>query len=321
MSIVNFLNKFPNEQKCKDHFKSYRLQQGITCKKCGGKDHKWIVAKEQFECKNTACRFRTTLKSGTMLENTKLPYRHWFIAMWYVSSVKKSFSALEMQRQIGHRYYEPIWAMLHKIRTVMGNRDAQYTLTGEVEMDEGFFETVMVKEERDALKKQGVEPKQKRGRGSDKQAKALIMVESEKVQVPVKNKKGELKYRIQRKVKFLKMNRIETLQGAEIGNEVEKNIGKETVLSTDNSTSYSKLKDLVKQHIPKVVNKDDVIDHLPWVHTIISNAKRDFLSRHHSVSKKYFQLYLNEFCYKFNRRYMDMFDRLMVAGVSESWCK
>ena len=319
MSIVNFLRQFPNEQKCKEHFKSYRLHQGITCKKCGGIKHKWIVAKEQFECKNTKCRFRTTLKSGTMLEGSRLPYQYWFIAMWYLSSVKKSFSALEMQRQIGHKYYEPIWAMLHKIRKVMGNRDAQYTLTGEAELDEGFFETVMVKEERDALKREDTQPKKKRGRGSSKQSKALVMVKTEEVLTPAKNKKGNDIFKIKKKIKFIKMNKIATLQGIEIGAEVEKNIGQDTIISTDNSTSYSKLKDLVKQHIPKVVSKHDIIDHLPWVHTIISNAKRDFLSRHHSISDKYFQLYLSEFCYKFNRRYMDVFDRLMVAGVAQPW--
>lgn len=209
--------------------------------------------------------------------------------------------------------------MLHKIRVAMGNRDEQYTLSDEVEMDEGFFETVMVKEERDALKANNQEYRRKRGRGSDKQSKALIMVESEEVKVPKKNGKGNNKYRIQRKINFLKMNKIESLKGSEIGYEVKKHIDKDSTLLTDNSTSYSKLKDHVKNHIPKVVNKDDIVDHLPWVHTIIANAKRDFLSRHHSISRKYFQLYLNEFCYKFNRRYMNIFERLMIAGVAKTW--
>ncbi|MFT6808778.1 MAG: hypothetical protein ACJA01_002009, partial [Saprospiraceae bacterium] len=28
-----------------------------------------------------------------------------------------------MQRQIGHKRYEPIWFMMHKIRAAMGQRD------------------------------------------------------------------------------------------------------------------------------------------------------------------------------------------------------
>ncbi len=43
-----------------------------------------------------------------------------------------------------HKRYEPIWAMLHKLRIVMGLRDEEYILQEEVELDEGFFETVSV---------------------------------------------------------------------------------------------------------------------------------------------------------------------------------
>ncbi len=53
---------------------------------------------------------------------------------------KKGFSALEMQRLIGHSRYEPIWLLMYKIRVSMGNRDNKYKLDGFTEMDEGFFE-------------------------------------------------------------------------------------------------------------------------------------------------------------------------------------
>ena len=60
--------------------------------------------------------------------------------------------------------------MLHKIRSVMGQRNAQYTLSGMIELDEGFFST-----ERDENEK--TEPL-KRGRGSQKRSKVLVMFES-----------------------------------------------------------------------------------------------------------------------------------------------
>ncbi|MFT6726884.1 MAG: hypothetical protein ACJAV7_001334 [Flavobacteriales bacterium] len=63
-----------------------------------------------------------------MLEYSKLPFRYWFIAMHLISPTKKGFSSLEMQHQIGHKRYEPIWAMMHKIRSVMGKRDEKYQL-------------------------------------------------------------------------------------------------------------------------------------------------------------------------------------------------
>ena len=57
---------------------------------------------------------------------------------------------------------------------------------------------------------------------------------------------------------------------------------------------------------------------LPWVHIAIANAKRLLLDVYHDIRPEYLQNYLNEFCWKFNRRNFGeaLFDRLMVAAVS-----
>ncbi len=69
---------------------------------------------------------------------------------------------MELQRQLGHKRYEPIWAMLHKLRAAMGKRDKKYGLKEYIELDKGFFESVSSKEKDDGAQK-------KRGRGSIKQ--------------------------------------------------------------------------------------------------------------------------------------------------------
>lgn len=57
-----------------------------------------------------------------------------------MSLTKKGFSALEIQRLIKNKHYEPIWLMRQKIRISIGQRDEKYQLDGYIEMDEGFFE-------------------------------------------------------------------------------------------------------------------------------------------------------------------------------------
>jgi hypothetical protein len=74
------------------------------------------------------------------MENSNLGYKKWLWCMYFMSLTKKGFSALEMQRLLGHTRYEPIWGMMQKIRITMGNRDEKYQLDGFIEMDEGFFE-------------------------------------------------------------------------------------------------------------------------------------------------------------------------------------
>ena len=96
------------------------------------------LIKDAGECKS--CKFRTSLKSGTIMEYSKLPLQYWLLAMALMSMTKKGMSALELQKQLSHKRYEPIWAMMHKIRLAMGAREDKYKLHDWVELDHGFFE-------------------------------------------------------------------------------------------------------------------------------------------------------------------------------------
>ena len=126
MNILPFIEEFPDEQSCKSDFENNREKEGVFCKKCGCSDHYWLQNKWQWECKG--CKFRTTLRSGTLMESSKLPFRKWYLAMAFMSFSKKGMSAKELQRQLGHSRYESIWSMMHKIRSSMGKRDALSTL-------------------------------------------------------------------------------------------------------------------------------------------------------------------------------------------------
>ena len=159
MGLLSFIERFPNEESCKLEFKRIRDEQGVICKKCGHTDHYWLKNKDSYECKS--CRSRITLKSGTVMHKSQLPFRYWFIAMHLLTSTKKSFSALELQRQLDHKYYEPIWAMLHKLRAVMGKRDSKYQLDQIIELDEGFFKAQITDQSDDDN-----DEKTKRRRGS-----------------------------------------------------------------------------------------------------------------------------------------------------------
>ena len=44
---------------------------------------------------------------------------------------------------------------------------------------------------------------------------------------------------------------------------------------------------------------------LPWVHVLISNLKRFILGTYHGVGPRYLQEYLDEFMYRFNRRWWE----------------
>ena len=139
MNIIKFVTDFPDEISCKTHFKELRELQGVICKQCGNTHHYWLKAKFQWQC--SQCEFRTTLRSGTIMEHSNLPVRKWYLAMAFMSYSKKGLSATELKKQLDHKRYEPIWLMLHKIRSGMGQRDDLYKLEGMVEFDDGYFVT------------------------------------------------------------------------------------------------------------------------------------------------------------------------------------
>ena len=74
----------------------------------------------------------------------------------------------------------------------------------------------------------------------------------------------------------------------------------ESAIDSDHSTSYVKLKDIVKAHRPRVIPKSEAGKVLPWIHIAIGNAKRQLSGIYHRINLGYLQSYLNEFCYKFN---------------------
>ena len=69
MSILEFVERFPTENSCKEHFRLQREREGVICKKCKGEKHYWLNGKCQWQC--ARCEFRTTLRSGTMMEHGK----------------------------------------------------------------------------------------------------------------------------------------------------------------------------------------------------------------------------------------------------------
>lgn len=106
MTILKFLEEYPTEVSCRSDFRMKREQEGIICKKCKSKDHYFLNSKEQWQCKK--CRFRTTLRSGSRMENSNLPVRTWYLAMAFMSFSKKGLSAHELQRQLEHNRYATV---------------------------------------------------------------------------------------------------------------------------------------------------------------------------------------------------------------------
>ena len=54
------------------------------------------MARGVFRCK--ACHSNTSLAAGTVFQDTRMPLRTWFLAMWFTISQENGVSALGWQR-------------------------------------------------------------------------------------------------------------------------------------------------------------------------------------------------------------------------------
>jgi hypothetical protein len=219
--------------------------------------------------------------------------------MAFMTFSKKGISALEMQRQLGHKRYGTVWKLMHKIRAGMGKRDNLYQLSGSVEFDEGYFEQATPEN-----------LKLKRGRGSQKQSNVAVMAESTPLEDFERTKTSS-------QCRYFKMKTLGNHEKAEVNELVVEFIHENAVIFSDQSTSYVDFAKLVELHISEKSTQELTKTTLKWVHIAISNAKRNLLGVYHMIKGKYLQAYLDEFCYKLNRRYFGerLFDRLVIAIV------
>jgi hypothetical protein len=303
VNIINFTEHFPDEHSCKEHFIGVREKEGIKCKKCGCTKHYWLKAKYQWQC--SSCRFRTTLRSGTMMENSNLPFRKWYLAMAFMSFTKKGLSAKELQRQLDHPRYGTVWSMMHRIRKAMGQRDDRYNLEGMIEFDEGYFSTETSEHDKQNLK---------RGRGSQKKTNVAVMAES----IPLEDLPTG---KTSKHCRYFKMKVLTSHNSEEINQVVEEKFDDKSIVFSDKSTSYINIAEYVEVHVSEKSTRETTVKSLPWVHIAISNAKRTLLGIYHKIKGKYLQLYLDEFCYKLNRRHFGdrLFERLAVAMSDNYW--
>jgi transposase-like protein len=221
------------------------------------------------------------------MHKTRTPLLKWFWAMFLAITDKRGISALALTLKIDVSY-KTAWGMLHKIRKAMGVRDADYQLAGFIQVDDAFF--------KGGLKKGG----DKRGRGTS-MVPVLVMA-------AIKDEA----------LTFAKMDVVEHVDSVTVKNTFEKYVASSQTIISDGFPSYNIAKKIGHEHRPDVVyptKGKPNYDVLKWVNILVSNAKAFILGTFHGVQKKHLQKYLDEYCYRFNRRWWQSqgLDRLLMA--------
>lgn len=220
----------------------------------------------------SACRRQVSVTAGTLLEKTRKPLRHWFLAAWEVTSAKYGASALGLQRALGLRSYRTAWAWLHKLRRAM-MRPGRDLLDGEVEVDESYVGGV----------EEGVS-------GRETQEKAIVAVAAEI--------RGHGIGRI-------RLGVVEDVSGESLLPFVQTVVAPGSEVVTDAWLGYTGLPGLGYKHRVHNIRRSGKHAHdlLPRVHRVAALLKRWLLGTHQgAISKEHLPYYLDEFTFRFNRR-------------------
>ena len=210
------------------------------------------------------------------MHRTHLPLTVWFWAIYLCATDKRGISAKGLARQL-ELSYESAWYLLTRIRSAMHDRDQNYMLEGIIEMDEAYL----------GAARGG----KKRGRGTERK-KMAVAVSKDDNGHPL----------------FLKLQMIPDIKTITLQDFVDKSIKSGSSIECDGYTSYPGLEN-VSVNATKYNTGD-----LKWAHVAIGNFKAFLLGTYHGSCSDY-QSYLDEFCFRFNRRLYpsQLFSRLLRA--------
>ena len=133
-NLLTLIDDFNTDARCRELLERLRWPNGVACLRCGSLNISDVTTRDQYDCND--CRYQFSVTVGTIMHDSHLPLRKWFIAIYLMCESKKGISALQLKRTIGVAY-RTAWYLCHRIRTAMGNDQLEGpTLLGIVEVDE-----------------------------------------------------------------------------------------------------------------------------------------------------------------------------------------
>lgn len=269
ISLIEWQKKFGTEKACIKILTKVRWSQGFQCPMCGSQNYSLIMTRKIYQC--SSCRHQVSVTAGTLFHATKIPLVKWFWAIYLTASDKGGISALRLSKLIGISW-PSARSVLKKIRMAMAHRDSIYRLENLIEFDDTYV---------------GGKRAGKRGRGAEGKKPVLVAVET--------RKQG---------AGFVAMQAVETVSKKTVSEFLTFHLKPGQTVRTD---AFPALNSVAKDHVheKKVTPPNEASEWLPLVHIMIGNMKKFINGTFHGVSSQYLQEYLDEFCYRFNRRFWE----------------
>lgn len=287
MTLRQFQYRFRTEKACMESLFRLRWPNGFRCPKCDHHRYSFHSVRKLYQC--SKCKYQVSVTAGTIFHKTRTPLIHWFWMIFIMTRQKSGVSMLSLQGMLGIKSYTTVWAMSHKIRKAMADRNAQHQLSGLVETIQAFLGS----SERSSGKKE------------TKERPSLVVKVEDRGERPG----------------FAHME----LVPAGLSNDTDGAIGeprsspgrcRQEARGPDDDArpgeSYDELNPiLIGDRKPRRIR---------WARILMANLSGNIRGVHHGVSEKHLHRYIAEFMYRFNRRNwsFELLNRALLACVSAS---
>ncbi|MGI0086117.1 MAG: IS1595 family transposase [Nitrososphaerales archaeon] len=262
---------FLSEEACLKAVFDARWPQGFICPSCEH-DHGYRLSQRRaIQC--ALCRKQISITAGTVFHKTKIPLRNWFWIIFLMTQDKGGISTMRAAMLLS-MHYTTVWFIMHKLREAMEDRLQGPLLAGLVEVDDAFV----------GGKSKG---SGKLGRAPSNKKQICVMVE-----------------RLNRKAGDAAIVVLPDPLGETYVAAVESHLEPMTHVRTDGYPTNSVLHGRVGKLDMSTIGRKYEEGALENADRVISLVKRYLLGTYHQYcSRAHLQRFLNEFCYRFNRRY------------------
>ena len=292
ISIIELLDMFPDDSTAEAWFVGLRWPEGICCPSCGSLNVQTKTAHKTmpYRCREKQCKTTYfSVKTGTVMQSTKLSYRTWILALYLVLTSLKSVSSMKLHRDLKITQ-KSAWHLAHRLREARIHENGLFN--GPVEADETY-----VGGKRANMSNAKRKELEGTGRGAVGKMAVAGLKDRESNQVVAK---------------VVTKTDAATLQGF-----VVEHTDAFATVYTDDSGAYASLPfdhDTVKHSASEYV-KGDV--HTNGIESFWSMFKRAKKGTFHKLSPKHLNRYVQEFAGKHNLRELDTLEQMrrLVTGM------